>query len=122
MVNVTNDGAAKELWFTPDLSDYTPQNVAAKSDGKKIYLSWDHPIVNNVMHPDIKGYRIYHSVDDASYVAVSTMSRNFPRTMTWFQDFDVGTHYFKISTVFKHEYESPLSSSVSIVHGEGYGE
>lgn len=122
MTQVTKDGQAEELWFTPDLTSWKPANLRTKTDKKKIFLSWDQPLVNGVLHPDIRGYRIYHSLDDSTYDPIGTISKNFPRTFTFFPDMDVGKHYFKVSTVFKHEYESPLSDAVSVVHGEGYGE
>lgn len=120
-MNITKDGQSATLTLTPDLSAYTPSNLAVKSEKKRIFVSWDHPIVNGVLHPKIKGYRVYHSTDGSSYTVVSNLSIGFPRAMTFFMDFDPGTHYFKVSTLFKDGYESPLTSAVSTVHREGYG-
>lgn len=122
MVSKTQEGQAAELWPVPELSAWTPSNVKAKSGKKRIFISWDQPIVNGVLHPDVAGYRIFQSDDDVTYHPIGTVSRNFPRAFTFLIDMDVGTQYFKVATVFKHQYLSPLSSAVSIVHGEGYGD
>lgn len=117
----SRDGNAAELWFTPDLSAYTPTGLRAKSDGKKVFFAWDHVIVEGVMRKEMVGYRIYHSTDGSTYAVIANLSRNFPRAMTFFADLDPGTHYFKVATMFKHEYQSPLSTAVSVVHKERYG-
>lgn len=122
MASVSRIGKSTEIWFTPVLTDWIPTNIKAKSYKKRIFVSWDQPLVNNVLHPDIIGYRVYRSTDDTTYVPIGTISKNFPRTFTFLIDMDVGKQYFKVATVFKHQYESAKSASVSVVHGEGYGD
>lgn len=122
MTSVSREGNSAVIWFTPDLSPWIPTNIKAKSFKKRIYISWDQPIVNNVLHPDIVGYRIYQSTDDVTFHPIGTISKNFPRAFTFLIDMDVGKLYFRIATVFKNQYESAQSTSVSVVHGEGYGD
>lgn len=117
----SREGQGAILWFTPELTDWIPSNIKAKSSKKRIFISWDQPLVNGILHQDIIGYRIYHSMDDITFHPIGTLSKNFPRAFTFVTDMDVGTHYFKVSTLFKHQYETELSPGVSVVHGEGYG-
>lgn len=118
----SRQGQAAELWVTPDLTPWTPTNLNSKSGKKRVFISWDQPLVEGVLHPDIRGYRVYKSTDDVTYHPIGTISRNFPRTFTFLIETDVGIHYFKVATIFKNQYESPLSVSISVVHGEGYGD
>lgn len=121
MTDFDQEGQVLDISFTPDLSAYQPQNLKAKSHGKKVHVSWDKPLVNGVIHPSIKKFRIYHSTDNVNFSVIAETPQGSVRTWWWFPDLDVGTHYFKVSTVFKHGYESPLSDVVSVIHGEGYG-
>ena len=121
MADISQDGKVTEIWFSPDLSDYTPTNLKAKSDGKKVFLSWDHVLVNGVINPKLRFYRVYHSEDGSTYHPVTNLPTSFPRALSVFPDLDTGTHYFKVSSVFKDGYESPLSAAVDVVHHEDYG-